>query len=268
MRINGADKVRVNVYSPDMRQNMGDRWGLNKNRNRNKPIRQNTVIVTAYNKNNEVIDRRENTNLVVYHGRSWAMQKLMGTPLISQPEHRSQYPNMNICLFALGSGGCIIENDQLYVIPVKLVDYKLDNHLLAVPGSEVPDDVYRYTVDGTSYDFMSFTSIEYVPDPDVVPGDDAGIEDPDYEDMEDITVGGKKADSYLLTKIHILVPSDYYNGDGSEPQPINEAGLFFNVLENGEPSENYFPQLYAKVHFSSIMKTDSIQLAFEWYLLF
>jgi len=262
-------EIKIVAVSDDMKYNIKD--SVNKVKNKNIPRQNKVVITTLDKKTNEILDKTVSTNLVVYHGRSWVAQRLFDQSIDSTI--RPDYEKMYIKYFALGSGGCEYVEGGYNVIPVKLVDYRLDNQLPVVQGTySVPDDCTRILIDSsTFYDFHNFTNVEFLTDPDVVPGDSKGIEDPDYDLMENILIGNYKADSYLVVKVTVTVGSDEYNGPayyglvGDYSQNINEAGLFFSV---NNPSSDKLPQLYAKLHFPTKVKDSTQILTFEWYLLF
>jgi len=266
-------KIIDQTLRKTVKESINDNLSMNEKIERLMIPKRNLVVIETKNKENgKIIDKQENHNLVVYHGRSWVAQRVLNKSLYTEGD-RTNYPNMFISWFALGSGGCDTSN-PLDVNPVKLVEYSLSNHEKIAEDNEIGENNLSVTIDSTVFHYHSLSNITFFPDPDIIPGDNIGISDPDYELMEDIDIEGYKADSYLCVLIEVNITESEYNGpsyyglSGVAYKDLNEAGLFFSLSDTPDPNLTGIPQLYAKVNFSTIRKTENRELVFRWYLYF
>ncbi len=219
----------------------------------------NKVVVEARDKKTgkkEVV--AESTNLIVYHGRSWLMQRAFGFPLGAVGDSTNFYPwdntdstavedcrhldfhNMYINWFAVGSGGADISSSPLEPYSVSSVEYELQNHLPIGGDSDVNPsgvtDNLRYFhknpigEGGVFRDYHQFDPQypQFMFDPDIVPGE-GGTEDPQYDEMEiknnasETLFGGFKTDSYLRALIRVTISPEECNGP-----------KYYDPLANGE----------------------------------
>lgn len=198
----------------------------------------------------EVENVTESTNLIVYHGRSWLMQRAFGFPLGAIGDSTTPYPwthttdpavgnihhtnfeNMYINWFAVGSGGAN-EASLLEPYDTSSVEYQLGSHINiggddgANPaGGTINNLRYHHPtpfggISSVTRDYHQFDPQypQYLFDPDVVPGE-GGTEDSNYLKMEtadstaDILYGGFKVDSYMRALIRVTLSPEECNGPG------------------------------------------------------
>ena len=185
------------------------------------------------------------TNLIVYHGRSWLMQRAFGLNLgavgnspLPKPwdhnddtsvtdVHRNKWSNMYLCWFAAGQGGADTTNAPLEPYDTTSVEYQLLDHVPIGGLDENPSgttDNLRYIhpaffEGGPTRDYHEIDSQypQFLFDPDIVPGE-GGTEDPLYLKMEttdstsEVYYGGFKADSYLRALIRVTLAPEECNG--------------------------------------------------------
>lgn len=209
----------------------------------------NKVIVEARDVRTGETEQISSTNLIVYHGRSWLMQRAFGFPLGAVGDSPQPYPwdhvddsevtaiyknefqNMYINWFAVGEGGADVINAPLEPYDTTSSEYELISHVPIGGTSDVdPSGVtsnLRYdhpapfgdTTAGVTRDYHQFDPQypQFMFDPDIVPGE-GGTEDPNYWQMEtadstsDILYGGFKADSYLRALVRVTLAPEECNG--------------------------------------------------------
>lgn len=183
--------------------------------------KKNKVIVEARNIKTGEIEETQTSNLILYHGRSWLMQRALGLNLgavgtnevggefpWAQNDHenvaainRSKWSDMYINWFAAGTGGAegadLLTPNQTYS-----TDYELADHLFIggeEDGGENPSGMsynlrYTHPADPITFDnaraarerdYHAFDPMypQFLIDPDIVP-DQGGTEDPNYNNME------------------------------------------------------------------------------------
>ena len=169
------------------------------------------------------------SNLVTYSGRETVMVRLFNqdNPVLSPyPGRKDEF----VCWFGIGSGGCR-PADPFDPIPPTNLD--------TVLGTDVPlaatgwDPTYADPRSGNDYKHP-FDSIEYEQDAD-------------------------NYNAWLIAKVTTTLSA----GD-AVGQLVNECGLFAASSSLGGTLGPF--NLYAKVTFPTILKTDTRQLVFVWYI--
>ena len=212
--------------------------------------KKNKVIVEARNaKTGEIEETRESSNLIVYHGRSWLMQKAFGYALGvadydgAYPwdatswdlDERRYWPDMKLSWFALGNGGGQIA-DPLTPNPVESEHYRLRNDNPPATWSQVPigypEDRFNPSGEldlnmgyGPEEDFQHYHAIDlgfprYLYDPSVAGPDGDGNDDGgeminNWDLMEPIVYPADsetKVDSYLRALVRVTIQPEEYNG--------------------------------------------------------
>ena len=302
--MNPIERKRI-VIRENEKKNLKDNINV---RNGMFTPKKNKVQVFSRDVNtDEQLLETQSSNLIVYHGRSWLMQRALGFPLgaygdaTSTPwdnteyadvstNQRDQYQNMYICWFAVGQGGANVNVTPLEPYVTYSTEYQLIDHVpiggTAGPGTGNLRYVHPSPIDATrDYHQFDITYPTYSVDPDIVPGE-GGTEDPNYLDMESadstsaIYYGGYKADSYLRATVSVTISPEQCNGPayydavpGEEYRYLNEAGLYVarsHVADTVTGYDDGFNeiQMFAKVNFSSVRKDDTRELQFLWHLYF
>lgn len=140
-------------------------------------------------------------------------------------------PTEFIYWVGLGDGGCY-GYDPLTPIPPTNLDTELNNPI----PINLTNSAYADFVTGEGYYKMPYEDLEYEEDPD-------------------------NDDKFLVAKVTINVGVDDANG-----YALSEAGLYTAASTSGGYAGPF--NLYAKVTFSSVVKTSTRQLIFVWYLYF
>ena len=205
--------------------------------------------------------------MIVYHGRSWLMQRAFGFPLgvtgsstyedlvmpwdniedidSSVASERENYPNMYLSWFALGNGGAE-EADPLTPIATASYEYSLSQLAIGDPATHNPGpnptgpdgNNIRYGDTGAMNDYHAIDPFYplFLYDPDVAGEDGDGTGgDPEYASMENLLYDGTVSDAYLRTLVRVTIQPEEYNGityydpaeSGDDYTNVNEAGLFF-----------------------------------------
>ena len=219
----------------------------------------NTVTVHSRDvRTNEIKLEEKTHNLIVYHGRSWMMQRAFGLNLgaigtESQPQpwyyndttgpgdiQRRNWNDMYINWLAVGEGGAV-SGSPLSPESVKSTEYEMITHSNIGYSNADPTGLssnLRYThptgFDATPHirDYHEFdaTYPMFLYDPDVVPGG-GGTVDPNYAEMQvtdhtggEILYGGYKTDSYLRALVRVTLAPEECNGDSyyDPAQPGND----------------------------------------------
>lgn len=180
-------------------------------------------------------------NLIVYHGRNWLMQRVFDDDLDATPG----YSTYKLGWFAIGTGATPSN-------PLTPTAPALANTVLATHG--VIGSGTNYVTVG-SKQYHKFDSITF------------------QEDDEVTSYSG--SDNYLVTKITTTLTEDEANNDEGNSgysgyeyyQDINEAGLFVSDALTVSPVPTTM-QLFARVTFPTIRKTNTRGLVFHWYIYF
>jgi hypothetical protein len=208
----------------------------------------NKVTIHSRDVNTGQVKLEEEThNLIVYHGRSWMMQRAFGLNLGALGDQTYPYPwyhnddaepialqrlnwhQMYINWFAVGQGGSV-SGSPLTPEAVKSSEYELIDHVpigyLNVNPVGTTANL-RYTHPASfgrgarerDYHAMDATYPQFLVDPDIVPGL-GGTVDPDYDSLEvsdhltgEILYGGYKADSYLRALVRVTLQPEECNGN-------------------------------------------------------
>lgn len=268
--------------------------------------KKNKVLVHSRDpETGEISLESESSNLIVYHGRSWLMQRAFGFPLGAVGDvpwentdstdvsaaYRDNFHNMYLTWFAVGSGGADMINAPLEPYDTTSVEYQLIDHV-PIGGDDVDPAgttanlryAHPYPTNATrDYHQFDVQYPQFMFDPDIVPGE-GGTEDPHYDQMQiadsttDVMYEGFKADSYLKALIRVTLAPEECNGPkyydpldpGEEYRYLNEAGLYVstNHVPASVSTDNDNVQMFAKVNFSSVRKDETRELIFSWYIFF
>lgn len=255
------------TFRDNERKTLHDRFG-----SYNGFFKPKTNLVTVEARDRNTGDTElltQSTNLIVYHGRSWLMQRAFGFPLGAVGDNSSVYPwdnkeiqavsdinkdhfdDMYICWFALGQGGCDMSSAPLEPYNTKSVEYQLIDHIpiggegegqYGVNPTGVSDNLrYHHPSDstGVTRDYHQFDPQypQFMFDPDIVPTE-GGTEDPYYADMEvagdasSILYAGYKADSYLRALVRVTIAPEECNGP-KYYDPLDPGDEFRYINEAG-----------------------------------
>jgi hypothetical protein len=183
----------------------------------------------------------QSPNLIVYHGRNWLMQRAFAQDL-------SGFTNWNtykLGWFAIGTGAAVAN-------PLSPTAPALSNIALATHGV-IGSGTNYVTVGGRQYHVLDSITYE--------------------EDDEVTTYSG--SDNYLVAKVTTTLATNEANNDSGASgysgyeyyQDINEAGLFFSDYKTISPAPTVM-QMFARVTFPTIRKTNTTELVFNWYIYF
>jgi len=198
----------------------------------------------------------DTSNLVVYRGRSWLVQRAINKSLAS----RSNWHNNFISWMAFGTGGTVAGTPLVPLSP-ELKDYGLAEHASVGAGTNYT------TVDGLDYHTFDATYPKLTNDPEV----DNAILDPSCTETDDIDGFIYSCDKFLLCNIQTSISASEYNG-GTDPASyldLSEAGLF--ISPSGSTSYSFGSgdmKMFARVCFPAIRKTANRELIISWYLYF
>jgi hypothetical protein len=174
-------------------------------------------------------------NLVVYNGREALAQMLIGknnSSSLNAPDSKDHF----LSWFGLGDGG-VLSADPLDPIPPTLTNTGLNSEVMISATDSSNADYHLLSESGyskTGYYKHPFDQVEFERDP-----------------LND--------DKWLVIKVTVTIGVDDANGE-----QISEAGLFTAVSDSAGWSGDFF--LFARVTFSSIVKTSDRRLVFVWYL--
>lgn len=242
MNYRKIQRKRIKI-ADSAKRNIRDQFGSNSSifaPKRNRVIVESRDVRTGERKVEE-----DTTNLIVYHGRSWIMQRAFNLNLGAEGVvpwdsndstsveiiQRENWRNMYINWFAVGGGGAASEN-PLEPETVESVEhfiqepYPIQPDLSATghlrythPAYSEGDDLYRYD-DSTSASVLDYHKFDdnypqFLPDQDIVPN--GGTSDPNYEEMEVknspfLDFNSVRPDSYLKALIRVTIAPEEYNG--------------------------------------------------------
>ena len=175
-------------------------------------------------------------NLVVYNGREVLAQMLISK---NNPDSGATSKNTKdhfLSWFGLGNGG-VLSADPLDPIPPTLTNTDLNSEVMISATDSSNADYHLLSESGyskTGYYKHPFDQVEFERDP-----------------LND--------DKWLILKVTVTIGVDDANGE-----QISEAGLFTAISDVAGSSGDFF--LFARVSFSSIVKTSDRRLVFVWYL--
>jgi len=176
----------------------------------------------------------EKSNLVVYNGREILAQMLVRQNNSSSLNATNAKDHF-LSWFGLGSGG-VLPADPLDPVPPTLTNTSLSTNVMinATDSSNADYHVLGGDYPDTGYYKHPFDQIEF-----------------ERDRLND--------DKWLTLKVTVTIGVD----DANDSQ-ISEAGLFTAISDAGGSSGNFY--LFARVTFSSIVKTPDRRLVFVWYL--
>ena len=195
-------------------------------------------VIISENVNEKKIILRDTSNLILYRGRNWLLQRAFNKQSVVA---RADWKDKYLCWFGLGSGGAVIGSPLSPVSP-NLSDTALVSPLPGGASNRILDiGTQGFHQFDTSYPNITF--------------------DPDIEDETE--------DTKLVALIQVTIDADEYNGD--EYQDLSEAGLFVCSYDiDNVPASPVLTDfdLFARVCFSTIRKDVNRQLTFAWYIYF
>lgn len=229
--------------------------------------------VRIFEKNENGLYLLEDTsNLIVFRGRNWLMQRAFNQNLGNNGDQggsggQRTWKDYYINWFAIGTGGAET-GSMLDVSSPELSNIELATHgVIGTDGKNVSGKEYMSFDDGFP---------QYLNDPDLnndgIPND--AEDERLYDALPDVTPiydpvrdDYKKPDSFLVAKIQVTLGADDANGGDTDNdfQDLNEAGLFVSD-DHVDPQSD--PQLFARVTFSTIRKTNMREIVFSWYIYF
>ena len=212
--------------------------------------RTNIVNIKIRNVMTGEIENEQNSNLIVYRGRNWLLQRAYNAGFGSRA-----WQNMYITWFAVGTGGSVGGNPLSPSSPL-LPNYQLNSH-----GSVDAGGNY-ITVDGKEYHKFDTGFPKFLHDTDVT----ETVYGPSFTDYNGVT---NPSDSVLIGLIRITISSEECNGGtlDTDYQDISEAGLFVSTSGSvGSPPTSL--ELFARVCFSTMRKSYERELVFSWYTYF
>ena len=174
------------------------------------------------------------SNLVVYQGREWIATKIMGLENTNLGKDERTY---SIYWFGLGSGGTEVNDPINAISPTNQ-----DTNMYSSIG-------LRAEQDGTLGDYKT-TGLP--------PGEDPGFFKVVFDSVE-FEQDTDNDNKYLILKITTNIGVDYANGKN-----ISEAGLFTSSTPDAEHTGPF--ALFSRVTFPTIIKSESRQLVFVWYI--
>lgn len=196
---------------------------------------------------------KDTTNLIVYQGRNWLIQRAFNTDLVSRPGWKSRY----ISWLGIGSGGAPI-GDPLVPTDPDLTDNSLDTQLPLGSSANI------ITLSGKDYHTFDPGYPKILHDGAV--SGDPGLST-SCSETDPVDAGSYYCDSFLIAESKITIGADEGNGAGS--QNINECGLYVSPSnDTGYGFSAGDIQLFARVTFSTIVKDSSRELIFSWYVYF
>jgi len=168
-------------------------------------------------------------NLVVFQGR----EGLLSSAFKTRNEHIAPLEDEFICWFGVGDGGCPV-GDYINPTAPTVEDLDLVNSVM-ISASDATCADWRITP-AVGYYKHPFDSVSFEQDPD-------------------------NYNYWLIGRVTTTISNEDANGYN-----LNEAGLFSAASNAGSYTGNF--SLYARVTFPTIVKTDSRQLLFVWYVYF
>lgn len=218
--------------------------------------RKNRVNIQLKDVHTGEIIQEETSNLIVYRGRNWLLQRAFDQDMSNRPNWNDGF----ISWVALGTGGSLAGQPLTPTAPA-LANYELDTY------GTINTGLNYVTIGGRDYHKFDAGYPQFISDPEIE------NMDLDQSDTAVDPIDGQtySCDKFLIGCVKITLGAEEANG-GTDPedyQDINEAGLFISPstsLSYGFTPEDM--QLFARVCFSTIRKTQNRELVFNWYLYF
>jgi hypothetical protein len=184
------------------------------------------------------------SNLVVYHGRSWLIQRAFNKNAVSESGVKDKY----ICWFAVGTGAAL-PGSPLTVSSPTLKDIGLSSHGVIQSG------VNYVTVGGKQYHKFDTGYPTFIDDEEIP--------------LLDVSVS---TDRKVVAQVTTTLTADEANNDGGVVDPtafqnINEAGLYISDANTVSPAPTTM-DLFARVTFPTTKKNYEYELVINWYLFF
>lgn len=239
-----VNTIRLKISDNEKRNNR-DKFTIGQ-----RKLRGRVVVHERLVKNKQINKIEDKDNLIVYRGRNWLVQRAFNKSLTN----RANWDDRYISWFGIGTGGATA--DPLIPSSPALYDYELGSHATVDNGTFI-------TVDGNEYHPLDAGYPYFLYDEDIDEGDlPAGCVEPDL-----ILGTDHKCDAFLIGLVQITIAADQCNGTGY--QDLSEAGLF--TSPSNDPLYAFSSgdvQLFSRVCFSTIRKTDERELIFSWYIYF
>lgn len=217
--------------------------------------RSNPVIITTRDVKTKKVIETQNSNLITYPGRNFLLQKAFNQNMTTR-----QWKDNYISWLGVGIGGAV-GGQPLTPSSPELPNYQLGSHGTVNAGT-------RYvTVDGKDYHAIDDGYPHFTNDPDIDNGDlYSGCTQLDPEDGNTY-----RCDKFLIGIVKVTIAAHECNGgtDPSDYQDISECGIF--QAPSSSLGYSFIPgdmNMFARVCFSTIRKTDQREIVISWYFFF
>ena len=263
MSLEEKEKIKIKI-SDYQRNNLRDEIS-------DRPRKNRVRVYSRIPGEDKVTLESDTTNLILYRGRDWLMQRAFYKDLDSIT--RTTWKDKYISWFAIGVGAALPATPLVQINPTS-PDIALAVHGLIGSG-------IRYvTVNSKQYHLFDTGYPQFLNDPDIVNADLAN----DCTHIDPVDSNTYRCDKYLIAQIITTLPSSECNGDGvstgcgvysSGPlagknyQDINEAGLF--VSPSNSTGYSFLPDamdIFARVTFPTMRKDERRELIFSWLVYF
>lgn len=209
-----------------------------------KSVKGRVKIYEHYVGDKKIYLVRDTTNLVVFRGRRWLVQKAFNTNYSGADDYNSLF----IGWLGIGTGGAPSGHPLTPTAP-SLSNVGLSSHGVIESGT-------RYvTVDGKQYHKF-----------------DADYPVFEIDDEASIYGTSEADDARIIARIVTTLESDEANDDGGliDPnayQEINECGLFIADTNTVSPAPTRM-ELFSRCTFPTHRKNNEMELIFDWSLYF
>lgn len=203
---------------------------------------------------------QETSNLVVYRGRNVLLTRMFNQDLdYLEDTPSSVFANTkdeSITFFSVGTGGA--DTDSLYNpnAPASS-DYELVNHGDVSGGSR------WVTINGRQYKRFDVGYPQFLPDDEISNNSEI------LANMDNVTYGDYKRDTYLVSKVRISLPESEGNTQAGV-QYINELGLFLatsnSVTQSDWNSYSKNLNMFARTTIRTVPKDENTYFALNWYI--
>lgn len=205
----------------------------------------------------------DTSNLIVYRGRNWLMQRAFNTDMTNRTGWKDRY----ISWFAVGTGGQAGGGDPLVPASPTLQDYALGAHGTIAPASATK----LVTVDGKQYINFDTGFPKYAHDPDI----DFDLLPTGCTATDPIDSLSYKCDGFLIAHIQVTLGSGLANNGGHaggdpalEYQDLSEASIFCAPTSDPASISSGDMSPFARVCFSTVRKNIDRELQFTWLIYF
>lgn len=217
--------------------------------------RTNLVNIKVRNIVTGEIESDQNSNLIVYRGRDWLLQRAYNAGFGTGARDAEEWEAMWINWLAVGTGGSVGGNPLTPTSPA-LPDYVLNTHGSVDAGSNY------ITVGGKEYHTFDSGFPKFLHDTDVT----ETVYGPSFTDYNGVT---NPSDSVLIGLVKVTLSSEECNGgtEDTDYQDISEAGLFVSSSASvGSPPTQL--ELFARVCFSTVRKNNEREIILSWFTYF